>query len=411
MKASDYIASYLELRGVTHVFELVGGMITFLLDSLHQRTGVRIVSMHHEQAAGFAAEGYGRMRGVPGVAMATSGPGATNLLTAIASCYFDSTPTVFITGQVNRHEQKGDRAVRQMGFQETDIVAMAAPVTKAAWLVNSPEDLPRLLDEAFELALAGRPGPVLLDIPMDVQRAEVGPMRRSAAEAPEEAQAGEEVESFLTELARDLAAAERPLILAGGGIRAARCVEAFRGLTQRLQIPVVHSLMAVDAMPAEDPLRVGLIGSYGNRWANTALWESDLLIVLGSRMDVRQTGADTSAFKGNRRIYHVDCDAAELNNRIRHCRTLVCGLPRFLKRALAAAVAWQDGKSWHARIGELRSRWPDTEELKGLPGINPNILMQRIAARSPSASAYVVDVGQHQMWAAQSLAPAPISGF
>lgn len=132
MKAADYIALYLERRQVTHVFELIGGMIAFLLDSLHQQTQIKIVSMHHEQGSGFAAEGYGRMTGRPGVAMATSGPGATNLLTAIGSCYFDSTPTVFITGQVNRHEQKGDRAVRQLGFQETDIVTMAKPVTKAA---------------------------------------------------------------------------------------------------------------------------------------------------------------------------------------------------------------------------------------------------------------------------------------
>src|ERR1039458_1551728 len=130
MKAADYIALYLERRRVTHIFELIGGMITFLLDSLHQRTSIKIVSMHHEQGAGFAAEGYGRMTGMPGVAMATSGPGATNLLTAIGSCYYDSTPVVFITGQVNRHEQKGTRAIRQLGFQETDIVAIARPVTK-----------------------------------------------------------------------------------------------------------------------------------------------------------------------------------------------------------------------------------------------------------------------------------------
>ena len=173
MKASDYIAAYIERRGVTHVFELVGGMITFLLDSIHQRTSIALVSMHHEQGAGFAAEGFGRMRGVPGVAMATSGPGATNLLTAIGSCYFDSTPTVFITGQVNRHEQKGTRAVRQLGFQETDIVSMARPITKRAVLVNAPAELPALLEEAFALAVAGRPGPVLLDVPMDVQRAEI----------------------------------------------------------------------------------------------------------------------------------------------------------------------------------------------------------------------------------------------
>src|SRR3954452_16179742 len=168
MKVTDYVASFLAAQGVTHVFELVGGMITHLLDSLHRQGTIRLVSVHHEQAASFAADAFGRMTGVPGVAMATSGPGATNLLTGLASCYFDSTPAVFITGQVNRHEQKGNRPIRQLGFQETDIVAMAAPVTKGAWQVQSAEEIPEVLRRAFALAVSGRPGPVLIDIPMDV---------------------------------------------------------------------------------------------------------------------------------------------------------------------------------------------------------------------------------------------------
>ncbi len=159
MKVADYIASYLHRRGVSHVFEMSGGMITFLLDALHRQAKVAVVSTHHEQSAAFAADAFGRMTGVPGVAMATSGPGATNLLTGIGSCHFDSSPAVFITGQVNRHEQKGDRAIRQLGFQETDIVAMARPITKGARLANDPESLPALLDEAFHLAVSGRPGP------------------------------------------------------------------------------------------------------------------------------------------------------------------------------------------------------------------------------------------------------------
>ena len=159
MTNAEYLARYLQARGVTHVHELIGGMITFMLDALHQHTDVKIVSMHHEQGAGFAAEGWARMKGIPGVAMATSGPGATNLLTAIGSCYFDSVPTVFITGQVNRHEQKGDKPIRQLGFQETDIVSMARPITKAAWLVNIPEDLPRILDEAFASHSMDAPDP------------------------------------------------------------------------------------------------------------------------------------------------------------------------------------------------------------------------------------------------------------
>ena len=169
IKASDYIARFLYSRGVRTVYELPGGMITHMLNSLYEFKKIRVVSVHHEQAAAFAADATGRITGVPGVAMATSGPGAINLLTGIGSCHFDSSPAVFITGQVNRHELRGERAIRQLGFQESDIVTMAQPITKAAWQVRTPEDLPQMLERAFDLALAGRPGPVLLDVPMDIQ--------------------------------------------------------------------------------------------------------------------------------------------------------------------------------------------------------------------------------------------------
>jgi acetolactate synthase-1/2/3 large subunit len=293
MKASDYVAAFLRAQGVEFVFEVVGGMTTHLVDSIYRAGEVRLISMHHEQAAAFAAEAAARLTGVPGVAMATSGPGATNLLTGIGSCYYDSTPAVFITGQVNRNEQKGRRNIRQMGFQETDIVSMARPVTKAAYRVRSANQLATVLEEAFATALAPRKGPVLVDIPMDVQRAELsGPAPRRAAPQPIQAQPSSAFEPLL----RDLQNAQRPLILAGGGIRASGAAEPFRVMAERLAIPVVYSLMGVDALPSEDPFHVGMIGTYGNRWANYALGHADFLLVLGSRLDVRQTGSDVDAF-------------------------------------------------------------------------------------------------------------------
>ena len=173
MKASDYIAKTLEKKGIKFVFELSGGMITHILDSLIQQTEIKIISMHHEQSAAFAAEGFARMTGIPGIALATSGPGATNLLTGIGSCFFDSVPCIFITGQVNRHEMKLERNIRQLGFQETDIVSMAKPVTKACFQIIDPNELPYLLELAFDISTSGRPGPVLIDIPMDVQRSNI----------------------------------------------------------------------------------------------------------------------------------------------------------------------------------------------------------------------------------------------
>jgi len=402
MKASDYIAQFLKEREVSCVFEMAGGMITFLLDAIHQAGGIRIVSVHHEQTAAFAAEAAGRITGIPGVAMATSGPGATNLLTGIGSCYFDSTPAVFITGQVNRHEQKGDRLIRQLGFQETDIVAMAKPITKAAWMVTDAHALPRMLDEAFALAVAGRPGPVLLDIPMDVQRVEITPPLTpfpvpSARSLPDAAR--------LSALFDEMAAAQKPLILAGGGIRSSRTAESLRAFVRAVGVPVVNSLMGVDALPYDEPLRAGLIGSYGNRWANHAIGQSDFLLVLGSRLDVRQTGSETDAFKGDRTIFHVDVEPGEINNRVLGCEAIVSDLPSFFKAAISAAEArqWPSQAAWRKNIADLRNEWPDTSELPEIEGINPNGLMHALSAHSRSAGAYVVDVGQHQMWASQSV--------
>jgi acetolactate synthase-1/2/3 large subunit len=402
MQASDWIVEALVEQGVDTVYEVVGGMIANFIDAIHRDGRIRIISCHHEQAAGFAAEAHARMTGVPGVAMATSGPGAINLLTAIGSCHFDSVPAVFITGQVNRSEQKGERPIRQLGFQETDIAAMAKPITKAAWRVQSAEELPQLVLAAFELARDGRPGPVLVDIPMDLQRVEVA---ASASRPPAARSTGaldlQAIDSFLD----DLDGAARPLILAGGGIRASESVEEFRRLADDLEIPVVSSLMGVDALPFGNPSRVGLIGTYGNRWANIALARADLLLVLGSRLDIRQTGADTDSFAAGRPIHHVDCDPGELNNRVLGCRTTVAQLKPFIValrqgltgRRLPGLTAWRN------EIAELRARWPDTGELQGLDGINPNDLLHRLARSSGEAAAYVADVGQHQMWAAQSL--------
>ncbi len=405
MKVADYIAAYLAQRGVTHVYELVGGMITFLLDAIARQEGITIVSVHHEQAAAFAAEGHGRMQCVPGVALATSGPGATNLLTGIGSCYFDSTAAVFITGQVNRHEMKRERAIRQLGFQETDIVSVARPITKLAVQVENPQDIPQMIGEAFRVALSGRPGPVLLDIPMDVQRADIDapPMPLGGPAGEERFDDDPKPALFLHSVQEGFAAAEKPLILAGGGIRSGRTTTEFRQYVHLAKVPVVNSLMGVDLLPSMDPYRVGMIGSYGNRWANLALSECDFLLVLGSRLDVRQTGADTKSFEGHKTICHVDCDPGELNNRVTGCHTLVSSLADFFRIAGNSEHAFPAHPDWLAHIRDLRAAWPDTSELKLPNGINPNEFLHHLSSVSARAAAYVADVGQHQMWAAQSL--------
>jgi len=403
VKVSDYVAKFLEAQGVEVVFDVIGGMITHMIDSLHVQGTIRIVDVHHEQAAAFAAEAAARISGIPGIAMATSGPGATNLLTGIGSCYFDSTPAVFITGQVNRNEQKGDRPIRQLGFQETDIVSMVLPITKAAWTINDPEQIPEMLARAFELALSGRPGPVLLDIPLDVQRMDIAMSPPHRLTIPNDLPPLDR--SAISGLLDAVAKAQRPLILVGGGVRSGRATDVLRQFVRAIQVPVVNSLMAVDVIPADDPLRIGMIGSYGNRWANRAIGTADLLIVLGSRLDIRQTGAQTEAFKGDRAIYHVDCDAGEINNRVLDCVPIQTQLVDFLNAALdqLKGRTMPAHEAWLTHIMAERAEWPDTEEIQGIPGINPNAFMHALSRVSGAAAGFIVDVGQHQMWAAQSL--------
>jgi len=404
-KVSDYIADVLAVERVPAVFELVGGMITHLLDSIHQKGVTPIISMRHEQGAAFAAEGCSRLVNRPAVAMATSGPGATNLLTGIGSCYFDSSPVVFVTGQVNTNEQRGTRKIRQLGFQETDIVSMALPVVKQAWRIEDESQIVSAFRDAFDVAVSGRPGPVLIDIPMNVQRGQVSECASGRVGAPRASGLGASDAEVIREA---LICAKKPMILAGGGIRSGHALELFREFVDVAFIPVVHSLMAVDILPYGHRLNVGMIGSYGNRWANLALSECDCLLVLGSRLDVRQTGANTEAFKGERKIFHIDCEGAEMNNRVRDCDTTVSELAPALEVLIEAFRAsprdLESGtRAWLASIETLRNRWPDTSELSLPTGINPNRFMHDLSRGLPEVAAYVADVGQHQMWAAQSL--------
>jgi acetolactate synthase-1/2/3 large subunit len=402
MKVSDYIATYIEKKGVKHVFEITGGMITHLLDSFLEKTDIQIITVHHEQAAAFAADACGRVTGIPGVALATSGPGATNLITGIGNAYFDSSPAIFITGQVNRHEQKGERAIRQLGFQETDIVSMTQHITKKSFRVNEPEDIPAIMEEAFRIATEGRPGPVLIDVPMDVQRAIIDVVEPKAVAATQNT-VTEKCKNELSQLSESLKNAKRPLLLVGRGVRSAFATKELQDFINLTHLPVVSSLLAIDALPFNHPNRVGFIGAYGNRWANIALGECDLLVVVGSRLDIRQTGADVKFFE-NRKIYHIDCEAAEINNRITGCVPILADVKDFFNAFTGsfAKEQYNAPADWNQYIADLRQKWPDTKEVDA-KGINPNFFMHQLSQHSPKTTSYLADVGAHQMWAAQSL--------
>ena len=403
IKVSEYIAAFLRTQKIDHVFEVAGGMITHILDAVHQLGKTNIISMHHEQAAAFAADAYGRVTGKPGVALATSGPGATNLLTGIASCYFDSSPAIFITGQVNTHEQKGARKIRQLGFQETDIIAMVAPIIKKSFRVETVDQVESMMKAAYECAISDRPGPVLIDLPMNIQREKITVSPLEVIKRKKIASGS--LMDQINALSEHIEKAKRPLILLGGGVRCASAEKEFLTFVELTQIPVVTSLLALDVIAFEHPLRVGFIGTYGNRWANLAIGSADLLIVIGSRLDVRQTGADVEGFAKDKTIFHVDCDEGEINNRVLNCRSIVADAKDFLEQANAQLALHQHPTftEWLNEIHLLKKAWPDIDELTDFPGINPNYFMHVLSKSSKEAIGYVADVGNHQMWAAQSL--------
>lgn len=391
---------------VKRAYLMIGGMITHLVDAIHSLNYTDIVCVHHEQAAAFAAEAEGRLSGIPGVAIATSGPGATNLITGIASCYFDSVPAVFITGQVDSDACRHPSTIRQAGFQETNIVDIVRPITKYCVQAKDASHAVQSLEYAFRVARGGRPGPALIDLPTDIQL-----LPEPEIIAPQSFNERADAvfskdDPSLPQLFSLLSSAKRPLVLLGGGVRAARCDTQLRTFLEELQIPAVSSLMGLDALPGDHPLRVGFIGVYGNRWANWALAKSDFLLVLGSRLTVRQTGANPEALLKNKTIFRVDCDAGELSGRVKAQHCVAADLSAFLDAALGAVRARRAAplptQDWLVSIRGVQALSDDVSELK-TDGVNPNRFMRDLSAASPLAAAFIPDVGCNQLWAAQSL--------
>lgn len=408
MKASDAIAKLLLARGIHTCFELVGGMITHLIDSFANSGQFSVISMHHEQAAAFAAEGVARAaRGkTAAVAMGTSGPGATNLITGIGSCWFDSVPCIFITGQVNTNELKGDLGVRQQGFQELDIVEMVRSVTKYAVRVDNLDDLLPQLHRAVSLAFSGRQGPVLLDIPNDIQRKEIPDeivakwiSQEFDCEPSDDAQPSERDVRMLDSLCQQ---ARCPLICVGGGARWSASMGSWLKAAERYSVPYVSTLMGHERVPAGESY-FNMIGTYGNREANWAVQNCDLLVVLGARLDVRQTGADVSDFARRAKIIQVDLDAAQLNNRVKVDLAMHASTEAFFRRFSIQADSFSNmDPQWISALRRKRDQYSVDEypDWKVSPSRVFALLNKTFQGQGVD---YVCDVGNHQMWAAQGL--------
>ncbi|MDD5355763.1 MAG: thiamine pyrophosphate-binding protein [Candidatus Omnitrophica bacterium] len=404
MRLSDYIVKFISKKNVSHIFEVCGGAITHLLDSIYEKKEITAVSMHHEQAAAFAAEGYSRVSGRVGVALATSGPGATNLVTGIASAFFDSTATLFITGQVNTYEFKFNKPVRQAGFQETDIVNIVKPIVKEAHLITEPGKIGYYMERSFSVARSGRPGPVLLDIPMNVQCCDV-PLSKLTPNIIRNKDIKPQVNLQTIRRIIDLLfSTRRPVILVGGGVGIANARNQLWALLEKTSIPVVSSLMGLDSCPYNLANFCGMIGTYGNRYANLIVANADLVLALGTRLDSRQTGTVPSTFARGAKLVHVDIDPCEINSRIKADIGVVSDVKDFLL-ALNKKLTGYDRlriKPWLDKTLEYKQKYPSWKKPKS-KDIEPNFLMHVLSKFLPADSIICLDVGQHQMWAGQSL--------
>jgi acetolactate synthase-1/2/3 large subunit len=403
MKLSNYVINFISKEKVSHIFEVCGGAIAHLLDSIYEKKNITAVSMHHEQAAAFAAEGYSKASGNIGVAMATSGPGATNLITGIGSAFFDSTATLFITGQVNTYEFKFDNPVRQIGFQETDIVNIVKPIVKEAHLIINPKKIKQYMERSFSVARAGRPGPVLMDIPLNVQRSDIHPnkLRPSIKNTNIKPKISLRV---IRQIVNLISTVSRPVIIVGGGVGISNARNEFLTLLKKTGIPVVSSLMGLDSCPHDLPNFCGMLGVYGNRYANLTVANADLILALGTRLDTRQTGTAPSTFARGAKLVHVDIDPREINNKVKSDIGVICDIKYFLSILNKRLSKYNKSRInfWIQKTLAYKEYYPSWQKPRTMD-IDPNFLMHLLSKALPSDSIICLDVGQHQMWAGQSL--------
>lgn len=397
MKVTDYIIEYLISKDITDIFGYPGGVICHFIDSVTKYSEhINAHCNYHEQASAFAACGYAQESNKIGVAYATSGPGATNLITGIANAYFDSIPTIFFTGQVDTYGLKENLPIRQKGFQETDIVSMVNSVTKYAVRVDSPQDICYELEKSFFYATSGNPGPVLIDLPADIQRAEVEINDLKHFEINFEEY---DVQDALGIIKKALETHKRPCLLIGNGIKQAGLVKDIRKIIDKINIPTVFSMPAFDVLPYNHKMNFGFIGANGQRYGNFVLGKSDLIICVGSRLDLKQVGNNREKFAPNAQIIRVDIDKGELEYQVHSDEIAICCdlkqlLPRWKQEVESMNVV---SSEWGCMLEKIRDR------LKGYDEQEYTHLLRVFGRELPDDISITVDVGQSEVWIAQEL--------
>ena len=402
MTGAQAVIASLEAEGVDTLFGYPGGQAIKIYDALYDSKKIHHVLARHEQGATHMADGYARATGKVGVVLVTSGPGATNTVTGIATAYMDSVPLVVITGQVTRGVIGTD------AFQESDIVGITMPVVKHSFLLQSTDDLTRTFREAFYIASTGRPGPVLIDIPSDLSSAEMVFHYPDKISLPSYRPTYKGNAKQVRQAVTCIQESKRPLIYAGGGIVTSHACSELTELAERMQIPVVTSLMGKGAMRCSNLLNLGPVGMHGSKYANMAVTECDLLIAVGARFSDRVTGK-VDEFAPHAKIIHIDIDPAEIGKIIDPAVPIVGDAKVVLgaiNDRLEKTEAQPVGTEWVKTVCEWRERWPlYTEDFEDFPGmIAPEVVLSHLSDKlDPEASIVTTEVGQHQMWAHQNI--------
>lgn len=411
IKLSDYVLDYLHGKGTRHVFGMSGGAAVHLFDSAAKHPGVGITFVAHEQSAAMAADGYYRVSGKLGACVVTSGPGATNLLTGVCCSYYDSVPALMLTGQVATHRLKGARKVRQVGFQETDALSIYSSVTKYAEQLRDPNQIGTVLDRAYAEAEAGRPGPVLVDIPDDLQRTHI-----NSAELPRHVAAPKQPQpELLAQVQRLLAqisAAKRPVIVLGGGLSTPRKADELREFLKRVEVPLVQTWAGLDLIPHDWKYRIGTFGVYGSRLGNFVVQHADLVICVGTRLSQNLTGGVLSTFAANARIVMVDADQGEMDKfdgyGIEIAERIPCLMEDFLSTAMSAVNTFKAPhiEPWLATIARWRAELPDDtppEPVDEAGYVDANHFVRKLSGVLANDEIIFVDTGGNLTWTCNNL--------
>ncbi len=407
---ADYIISFLKQKKVKEVFLITGGAVSFIVDAFSRNKKVKYIPVRHEQAAAMMADGYSRLGPNFSATMATSGPGATNLITGIACSWFDSIPSLHICGQVNTYElskfHKSTKKVRQIGFQETDIVKITKPITKFSYQLKNENEIVHILEKAYHTACTGRPGPVLIDIPMDFQRKKIN-FSRTKKYLPTKIKQPKNLNSKIRMMFKLFANSKRPCIILGGGIRLSKSVDKMLKFIKKFNIPILTTWSGVDSISHKYKNYIGCLGVYGTRASNFTVQNSDLILCLGTRLDTRITGGSPASFARNAKVIAVDIDNYELQKKrgLKISLKINCDLNVFFDKANRNDKYICDRKEWVLASKRWKIKYPivKTEYYKQKKYVNPYVFMKKLSNLISKDEVIVTDDGGHLTWTIQGM--------